>query len=483
MKPPIRNHADSRLAVPAKRLSLIGTITLALGGCVTVTPDGGMQPVAQEVAAAISKETVKIASQADAADAQARAKALLNKPLTAGTAVQIALLSNRGLQAEYNALGLSEVDFVEASLPPNPTVTLGRAVVDGTLDVERRIIANLLALLTQPTRRAIGELRFEAARYRAIDGTFRTAANARKAYYAAVAARQKVNFLEQARASADAAADLTRSLGETGAAKKLDQARTAAFYAEVSNELAAARLEAGTTREALTRSLGVWGSDINYKLPSELPRLPQRLLSQQTAEADAIRKRVDLIASRLDLDALATSLRLDQATRYASAFELAGLSRFERSKVDGIVEKTSSAGHSLDLAIEIPIFDLGETTRRRAVETYMQAVNRFAEQAVNIRSEARAAYLTYRAAYDIALAYRNKIVPLRRTVNEQSLLEYNGMLIDIFVLLTTFREGIDSNIAAIGAQRDFFIARVDFDAAIQGGGSGPGAAIRVAAGQ
>ncbi|WP_204302996.1 hypothetical protein, partial [Klebsiella pneumoniae] len=88
---------------------------------------------------------------------------------------------------------------------------------------------------------------------------------------------------------------------------------------------------------------------------------------------------------------------------------------------------------------------------RRAVETYSQAVNRFAEQAVNIRSEARAAYLTYRATYEIALAYRNKIVPLRRIVNEQSLLEYNGMLIDIFVLLTTFREGIDSNVAAINA--------------------------------
>jgi outer membrane protein TolC len=207
------------------------------------------------------------------------------------------------------------------------------------------------------------------------------------------------------------------------------------------------------------------------------------LPSQQAVEVEAILKRVDLIASRLDLDALATSLRLEQATRYISAFELAGISRFERSKVAGVVEKNRSAGHSLDLAIEIPIFDLGETTRRRAVETYSQAVNRFAEQAVNIRSEARAAYLTYRATYEIALAYRNKIVPLRRIVNEQSLLEYNGMLIDIFVLLTTFREGIDSNVAAINAQRDYFTARVDFDAATQGGGSGPGAATRVAGGQ
>jgi len=210
--------------------------------------------------------------------------------------------------------------------------------------------------------------------------------------------------------------------------------------------------------------------------------LPGQLAAKQLTESEAIRKRVDLIASRFDLDALATSLRLYEATRYVSAFDLAGFSKFERSKNDGIVEKARSSGNALDLAIEIPIFDFGETTRRRAAETYMQAVNRFAEQAVNIRSEARAAYLTYRAAYDIARAYRNKIVPLRRTVNEQSLLEYNGMLIDVFVLLTTFREGIDSNLAAITAQRDFFIARVDFDAAIQGGGSGAGAGARIASG-
>ncbi|WP_204335941.1 hypothetical protein, partial [Klebsiella pneumoniae] len=80
--------------------------------------------------------------------AQSRVKTLLARPLTPDSAVQIALLSNRGLQAEYNALGISEVDFVEASLPPNPTLAIGRSVVDGTLDVERRIIANLLSLLT-----------------------------------------------------------------------------------------------------------------------------------------------------------------------------------------------------------------------------------------------------------------------------------------------------------------------------------------------
>ncbi len=44
----------------------------------------------------------------------------------------------------------------------------------------------------------------------------------------------------------------------------------------------------------------------------------------------------------------------------------------------------------------------------------MRAVNRLAERSVNARSEARIAYATYRATYDIARFYETRIVPLRR---------------------------------------------------------------------
>eukprot|EP01031_Cornospumella_fuschlensis_P048814 gene48814-59771_t len=236
-----------------------------LSGCATFTPDGGMKPVSAEVSAAIGKDTVKSAPPAEASAVQSRVKALLTKPLTADGAVQLALINNRGLQAEYNALGISEAAFVEASLPPNPVIGVERLSASGSLEIERRVIANVLALLTLPARSEIARTQFEAARQKAIEATFRTAAETRRAYYRAVAARQTASFLEQARVSADAAADLTRKLGETGAAKKLDQARASAFYAEVSNELAQARLNVGTDREALTRMLGLWGENLDYK--------------------------------------------------------------------------------------------------------------------------------------------------------------------------------------------------------------------------
>jgi outer membrane protein TolC len=100
----------------------------------------------------------------------------------------------------------------------------------------------------------------------------------------------------------------------------------------------------------------------------------------------------------------------------------------------------------------------------------MQAVNRLAEKAVNVRSQARDAYRTYRSAYDIARHYRDEVVPLRKIISDETMLRYNAMLIDVFALLTEARQRINSNMQAIEAQRDFWLASVDLGVAVTGGG-------------
>ncbi|MPY73993.1 MAG: TolC family protein [Alphaproteobacteria bacterium] len=463
-----------RLFLTVPRLVLAGAAALALGGCANFSEDGGMAPVASRVSAEIGKDTVKLSSDSDAQAVRERVSALLKEPLTPDAAVQIALISNRGLQAEFNALGISEAAFVEASLPPNPTFSFERITGGGALDVERRIIVNLLSLLTLPVRRDIAESRFRAAQYKAIEATFRLAAETRRAYYRAVAAQQLVGYLEKARLSANAAADLSRKLGESGASSKLNQARAGSFQVEVSNQLARARMAAGSEREALTRELGVWAADADYKLPGSLSDLPANMETVAQVEAEAIRRRVDLIAARIELDATARALGLTDATRFVSLLELSGIFNYERSGGE------SSHPLGFELAIQIPIFDLGEVGVRRAREVYMQALNRLVEKAVDIRSEARSAYRTYHASYDIARQYKTSILPLRKIISEEAVLQYNGMLIDEFELLTTVRETIASSIAAIEARRDFFIAEVDFQAALIGGGGAAGTRNRTA---
>ena len=455
------------------RVLAVGLVSIGLVGCASFTDDGGMAPIIAEVSGSIGKDAVKIVSPEQAAAARMRVEAYLKKSVDPDTAVQIALLNNRGLQADYNVLGISEAAYVAASLPPTPTLAIDRLASGATLEIERKIAADLLALATLSTRSEIARTQFEAARQKAIEATFRTAGETRRAWYRAVTSRNTVDFLEQALASANVVAEVTTKLGETGGATKISQARAIAFQAEVAGELAQARLKASNDREALTRMLGLWGADVDYQLPRQLPRLP-KVKKLADAEVDAIRRRVDLAALRLELDALAKSLGLTEATRFVSMIDVTYGGTYDRNTSGGISETTFKRGVGIDL--QIPIFDLGEADTRRARETYMQAANRLLEKAINIRSEVRASYTTYRSTHDIAVLYQAKILPLRRTINEQALLNYNGMLIDVVELLTTARESAQSNIAAIAAKRDYFIAVVDLEAAVIGGGSSSPAA-------
>ncbi|MGE0421607.1 MAG: TolC family protein [Reyranellaceae bacterium] len=438
---------------------------LLVAGCAEFSPDAGMSAVSSAVRDKVGGETVKIASVADARRARERVDALLHDPLTADTAVQVALLNNKSLQAAYNDLGLSEIAGVEASLPPNPRLSLSRLAGSGIVEWEFRLLGNILSLATLPARKAIAKQRFAQAQQMAIEATYRLALRTRRAWVNAIAAQQIVGYLEQSRLAADATADLLRKLGETGGATKLEQARAAAAYAELSAQLARARLRARQERAALTRLLGLWEQEV--RLPTQLPALPARLRPIANVEAEAITGRVDIAIARQELAILARSIDLAEATRFVSLFELSGLVSTEHDP-DG---RTTRGGFELEL--EIPIFDGGQVKLRREREAYMRAVNQLAAVAAAARSEARMAYQSWRATHEIAQHYQARVLPLRRVIAQETLLRYNGMLADVFELLVETRERVAANIAAIEARRDFLLAEIDLRAAVIGGGASP----------
>lgn len=467
----------SRFRTPIRLLCVAGA-PLLLSGCITFSPDGGMAVVADIAGNELRKNIVAIRTPQEAEQANDAVRQLLKRPLTADTAVQIALLNNRGLQAAYNQLGLAEADRVQASLPPNPTVSVGRLSGPAEIEIEKRIVANILALATLPARSEIASQRFSQAQLRAVEDTLRLAADARRTYYRAVTQRQLVGFLAQAKSAAETATQLARRLGETGAMNKLDQARDQVFYAELTAQLATARQHATTERERLTRLLGLWGADTGFRLPNALAALPRSPRALPDIEVEAIRRRVDLQIARIDVDVMARSYGLGQATRFINLLEVAGISKTKKERETG--ERIRDEGFELEF--QIPIFDFGEVRVRQAENSYMHAVNRLTERAVNVRSEARDAYRTYRSSYDIAAHYRREIVPLRQIISDETLLRYNAMMIDVFALLAEARQRINSNIAAIEAQRNFWLASVDLAAAVTGGGAaGGGEPTRTAA--
>lgn len=456
----------------ASRVALTVVLGLLATGCAKFTGDGGMAPVTDGVRREIGKDVGKLTSAEDHRRARERVQALLAEPLSEDTAVQIALLNNHGLQAAYNDLGISEAEYVQTSRPPNPALTVSRVFGPAFVEIGFQLVGNLLAAATLPARTEIAKREFEEARYRAIATTLSLSIDARRAYIRAVAARQRLALLEQSRETADASAQLMKQLGETGAANKLDQGRVAAFYAELSAQVAQARLAVAKEREALNRILGLWGTDLEYTLPARLAALPAAPEPLSDVEIEAMRRRVDLIILRYEIVTLAKSTKFVEATRYLSFLELGGGYRNELETNDA-GEQTSKNRYGFDLAIVIPIFDQGQARVTTAREIYMRAVNRLAERSINARSEARLAYTTYRATFDIAQFYQTRILPLRRQISAEALLRYNGMLIDVFELLVEERERINSSIASLDALRDYHLAIADLQAALIVGGTVP----------
>jgi outer membrane protein TolC len=312
-----------------------------------------------------NKDVVAIRTTDDARDAGDTVRRLLARLLTADTAVQIALLNNRGLQASFSELALAETELVQTGLPPNPTFSVSRIAGDGASEVERQVVGDILALATLPFRTEIAPERFRKAQLKAAEETLRLAAEVRRAYYQTVAANELAALLSDAQATAQSTAQLALKLGETGALNKLDQAREQVFYAETTAELAAARQDASSSRERLVRRLGLWGLELGFRMPNRLPVLPRRPLQLPSIEVDAVKHRLDLQIARIELDALAKSLELTQASRFVTMLDVAGI---DRKTTDP--QNAPFRERGFDVQFQIPIFDGGEVRVREATETY-----------------------------------------------------------------------------------------------------------------
>jgi outer membrane protein TolC len=431
----------------------------ALGGCASFSTDGGFSLVEQTAKERLDKDLQWSRSEADQRSIEQRVAELLDQPLSADSAVQIALLNNRGLQARFQELGIAEAEWVQAGRLPNPGFGFGRLRRGEEIELERSLHVNLARLLAMPEIRAIEARRFEATQGEASMAVLTLAAQTRKAWVTALTAEESVRYSQQVDQAAEASAELARRMAQVGNFSPLQRAREQSFRADSALALARAQQSQRASRERLTRLLGLWGTQTQFVLPQRLPDLPEQPADRPDIERLALSQRLDVQGARLAAQQTARQLGLTQATRFVNVLEL------------GAVRNSSNEAptqRGWEVSVELPLFDWGDARIARAQAVYMQAVHRAAETAINARSQVREAYTAWRSAYDIARHHQDEIVPLRRQIADENLLRYNGMLIGVFELLADARSQIASVNGAILALRDFWIAQAELDLALIG---------------
>ena len=436
-------------AIKSRTLIALISASFALGGCATFSKDGGFGAVQDTAKKYIKQEVVWSKTEGEKNNVTERVNELLSKRLNVEQAVQIALFNNKGLQADFYNLGISESDLVQAGRLPNPKFSMLYTRNDGDYKIEQILTFNIFSLITMPKMQAIERQRFVQNQKKTAFEVIKIANHTRIAYFNAVAATEQVRYSEQVKESAEASAELARRMVKAGNFNKLQQAREQSFYADVALDYANATNKQVSAYEALSRLLGV--SVDQFNLEERLPDLPKSLTELQPFEKAAFEQRLDLQAMRLETDALAKQLGLTKTTRFINVLEIGPARVLEGRRGDPYKK-------GVELSFELPLFDWGTARVVRAESIYMQSVNRAAQVAINAQSEIREAYNTYRTNYDVTKHIRDEIVPLRKKILQENQLRYNGMLTSPFELFGDARAQVTSVKSYIESLREFWVA-------------------------
>jgi outer membrane protein TolC len=443
---------------PGPAIAALAAVLL-LGGCASTSIDDNFSAVQKLTDTGLGTELKWLNTEDAQREAQGRVEALLGQPLSADDAVRIALAHSPALQAALFESAANSAAATQSARLPNPIFTFERLVRgegdSRELDIGRTLSISILDLLLLPARLRLADHRQQQIQLRLAGDVVQAATEARQNWVRAVTAQQSLQYAEQVKASADASAELARRMQAAGNFSRLQRAQEQAFAADAVTRLAHARQARQSARESLVRSLGLGEAQARQlKLPDRLPDLPKEPRTEVDVAIQAVDQRLDIRLARANLEFTARDLGLSRVTGFLNGFEV------------GIVRNSETGEPTqkgYELEIPLPLFDFGDAVRARSEATYMAALNRTAQLAVDASSQVRENYGSYRTAYDVARHYLEEVVPLRRTIAEENLLRYNGMFISVFELLADAREQILSVNQAIQAQRDFWLA----DAALQ----------------
>ena len=386
---------------------------------------------------------------------------ILGAPMTAEDAVRVAISNNRSLRATLRELGVYRGRLVQAGLVANPAVDFDIRhpndpvqPVQFDLGLEWDLTHSLLA----PVRAGVARAELDAARHRAASAVIDLGFRVRAAVYATQASQSRLTVVTRALDTFAAGRDAARALTESGNVIALDRATHEAAYESARITVAQLELEVLERREALSRLLGAHGEEAEWSLRDEMPALPEQYEVVPDLERRAITASLALQEQRSALEAHARRTGLTRAEGL-----IPDVSVDVHIEQDGQFWEVGGGAR-----VTLPLFDRRQGTLTAHEATFDAAMERYVGASIDLRSRARSARNRVLSAHLRARQYATVIVPARRRVLEQWMLQYNAMQIGVFVLLQARRDELDAQMRAIETAREFYTAKAALEALLAG---------------
>jgi len=446
-----------------KRLLILLGAGVLLTGCASVDPRPAFSDVEKAVSQRAGQPPAWTRSAAEGAEIESAVREVLKGELTVDSAVRIALVNNRSLQATFEEIGVSQADLAQASLIKNPEfggfARFPSGLPSGT-NVELGLVQDVLDIFVRPLRRKVGAAQLEQTKLRVGNEALGLIAEVKTAYFTLQARQQLVSRLTLVTEVNRAAAEFAQSQHEAGTLSDLDLAAHQATYNQSKVDVAMEQTHVRSDRERLNRLLGLWGADTQWKVVERLPTIPNDEPPNSGLESLAISQRLDIGAARWGVDVVGRALALKRGTRYFPVGINVGI---ETEKDSGGQRVTGPS-----LSLQLPIFDTGKASIARLEAQHRQAQRQLEAIAINARSEVREARDLVLATRDVARYYGQVLLPQRVEILDLTLKQHNMMLKGAYDLLLAKQSEVTAERAYVEAWRDYWIARTQLELAVGG---------------
>jgi cobalt-zinc-cadmium efflux system outer membrane protein len=437
-------------------------LLVLLTGCATFDQRTGFSEISTTVAARSGSRVVwNLGTELDAQVAQ-EVLALLQNPLTADAAVQVALLNSREIQALYADLGVAQADLVQAGLLRNPifdgAVRYALHDIPDPLELELNVALEFLAIFYRPLRQRVAAARFEDTKLQVTGAVLDFAASVRAAFYRYQANEQLLELLQTIVQALAVSWEVAQRLHAAGNITDLDLARERALLEEEKLQLRAAETAVRQHREQLNTVMGLWGQQTAWQTDRRLPDIPPQPLPADGLETRVLRQSLDLASARQRVIVAGEQLGFNRATALISEASLGGGAEFEEGgwEVGPVFE------------FPLPLFDQGQARTGRALAELRRAQQEYYALGVRVRATARAVHEQLQGAQDRALYYRDMLLPLLERIVNETQLQYNAMQLGVFELLRAREQQIRVAVAYIETLRDYWLARTDLEQLLGG---------------
>ena len=443
-------------------LSCAGLALLVMG-CASVPPHGGFSSVQDQVQQRLGQQLSWRQNGPEDQAIDDLVADLLQAELTDTTAVQIALLNNRRLQASYAELGISQAAVAQAGRLSNPRLSgdyLLPTNPGGGALVALDLALNFTDWLFLNRHRAMAEIEFTTTKARVAAAVLDLAGATRQAFWLYQGAQEILAQQRLFAAAAAASLTTTQKLYEAGNLPKVALAKAQADAGQAGLALAKAQTRLAAQREELNQLLGLWGPATSaWEVSDQLPPLPDLEPLPEDLERQVLAASLDLAIAHGQLMAAARQAGVAKLESLLADWEI-GVAGDRES--DG----TWHAGPSLSLTL--PLFDQGQPRQVAAWARLQQAMDDYTALAIELRAASRMARTQVLAAHEQARYYRDDLLPAYATIVQEMQLSYNGMLVGVFTLMSARRDEITATIEAIAARRDYWLVRSHLDLLLAG---------------